>query len=707
MSMADPIAALPSNDSAPETLDGVNLTVERLVRIARNPSVKVELDQEAMGWVKAGETLVSGIAAKYEDAYRGEGGSGAGARNEADERGPVLDYGVTTGFGEFKRIAIDPQDLKLLQRNILLSHAVGVGESSDPDDPSSYFAPEVVRAALALRINAFLKGNSGVTVELVERLQTMLNSGIVPLVPIRGSVGSSGDLCPLSHLFVVLLEDGRKEGRFVVVHDRDGTRALDPRQAKNGRAWEEAGLAPLEVTYKEGLALTNGAAFSTAILALAVHDAIRTANTADIALTMSVEAARGCARAFDRKVHEARPFRGQRDSARNVRCLLQNSKLIETFDDVQDPYSLRCAPQVHGASRDTIAYARMVVECEMNSATDNPLFFPDEDRSARFENAFQENWKGRANASGERQPYDGRERDSYSAGNFHGQPVGLAADFLAIALAELANISERRTQMLVDGNHNRGLPTNLIPRGGVNSGFMIAQYAAAGIVSENKVLCHPASVDSIPTSSNSEDHNSMSTIAARKLRTVLGNTQAVLAMELLVAAQAIEWATARAHQLVDTTEHHQQSDTVQTATDGPRQAAVEDAAVLNERGWLAKSKERRSQEEEGRRRFEQWVGEPREPGSTNPRVAEIAASLGVGARAAYTAIRAVVPAITTDVLLEPHARAVRGLVEGRRDGVIALVDHVDAALAVEIQRKLLPVAPLHWLEIRGDLYADC
>jgi histidine ammonia-lyase len=662
------------------TLDGNNLTIERLVEIARSPAVKVDLDPAAMARVKVGADLVSDIAAKYRAAYAGEAGSVVAMSADAGtELGPVLDYGVTTGFGEFKRVPIDPEELKDLQRNILLSHAVGVGESADVDDPSSYFAPEVVRAALALRINAFLKGHSGVRVVLVEALQAMLNAGIVPLVPIRGSVGSSGDLCPLSHLFVVLLDEARSKSRFVVVRDAQEVRGLNPREALPGTELASAGLPAQEVSYKEGLALTNGAAFSAAILALAVHDAIRTANAADIALAMSLEAARGCARAFDRKVHEVRPHRGQRDSARNVRCLLQGSRLLEASDEVQDPYSLRCAPQVHGASRDTIAYARMVVECEMNSATDNPLFFPGEEESPAFEDGFVENWDRRVNARGEHQPYNGKVRHSYSAGNFHGQPVGLAADFLAIALAELANISERRTQMLLDGNHNRGLPTNLVPKGGVNSGFMIAQYAAAGIVSENKVLCHPASVDSIPTSSNSEDHNSMSTIAARKLRTVLGNTQAVLAMELMASAQAIEWAAA-------------------LVSGHAAAAAAPDAKSV---GWLQRSRDRKQDDDTRRQNFIEWVGTNE---TANARVAEIADLIGVGTGAAYRAIRSVVPAITTDVLLEPLARKVRGLVEGRETGGAALVDQVDAALESATGRLLLSVAPL---EAPEPAYGDC
>src|SRR5207244_1613217 len=263
---------------------------------------------------------------------------------------------------------------------------------------------------------------------------------------------------------------------------------------------------------------------------LGVHDAERLADLADAAAALTLEAVCGCTRALDAKVHDARGHAGQIRSAARMRELLEGSRLAERAAAVQDPYSLRCAPQVHGASRDTIAYARTIAEHEINAATDNPLFFPDEGEP--FDLRFRENWPP---------SYRGDTRLAYSAGNFHGQPIALAADFLSIALAELANISERRTAMLLDGNHNRNLPQNLTTRPGVNSGLMIAQYTAASLVSENKVLAHPASVDSIPTSANAEDHVSMSTHAARKMGTILANVQHVLAIELLVAAQAIDW----------------------------------------------------------------------------------------------------------------------------------------------------------------------
>ncbi len=496
-------------------LDGASLTIEQLVRIARDPSVRVDRDPATNERVRKGEELIARIVENYRKAWQ----AGSAAPSE---------YGVTTGFGEFKDKPIAPDDLEQLQRNLLLSHCVGVGENVDPDDLANYFPAEVVRAALATRLNAFLKGHSGVRRKLVEIVQAMLNRGVIPLVPVRGSVGASGDLCPLSHLFAVLLGVGRfylaSEGqaRAPVLHAATDLPSL------LGFSADE-----MKPTFKEGLALVNGVNFSAAMLALGVHDATRLADNADAAAALTMEALCGCTRALDPKVHEERGHAGQIESARRMRQLLKDSHLVERAGAVQDAYSLRCAPQVHGATHDTIRFVRQIAEREINAATDNPLFFPDS--GMPFDMEFSSNWPER---------YHGDRRLAYSAGNFHGQPLALAADFLSIAVAELASISERRTQMMLDGNHNRGLPQNLTTRPGVNSGLMIAQYTAASIVSENKVLAHPAAVDSIPTSANAEDHVSMSTYAARKMRTVIGNVNAVLAIELLVAAQAVEWRVA-------------------------------------------------------------------------------------------------------------------------------------------------------------------
>ena len=334
-----------------------------------------------------------------------------------------------------------------------------------------------------------------------------------------------------------------------------------------------------------------------------------------MACALSLEAVCGCARAFDPRVHAARGLAGQSASAANIRSLLRGSRLIEAAGAVQDVYSLRCAPAVHGAARDTLAHARRVAEAEVNAATDNPLFFP-ADAAPPWDHEFRANWPA---------GYSGEHRISYSAGNFHGEPVGMVADFLAIALAELADISERRAQMLLDADHNRNLPSNLVPHRGVNSGYMIAQYTAAGVVSENKVLSHPASVDSIPSSANSEDHNAMATIACRKLRTILCNAQSVLALELLVVAQAIDWRVAMrlpAH----TPKGHK------PASDGQ--------ALLS--GWDRA-------EQEAKLFAERTTAENRPA---------LAAHLGEGTRRAYLQIRDLVPH------LEPEVRRVPAAVEG-------------------------------------------
>jgi len=492
------------------TLDGESLTIEQLVEIARDPSVRVDVDPRTHARVAASEALISRIVDNYKQAF------------EAGEIG-ANEYGVTTGFGEFKDKPVSPRDLVQLQRNLLLSHSVGVGDNSNPDDLANYFPAEVVRGALATRLNAFLKGHSGVRRQLVDVVQAMLNKGVIPLVPLRGSVGASGDLCPLSHLFAVLLG----HGRYYTTADPALRHASSLPQFLG---FDAESMMP---SFKEGLALVNGANFSATMLALAVHDAERLVGVADDCVALALEAMGGCTRALDAKVHLARGHRGQIESASRIRELIAGSRLVERAGAVQDPYSLRCAPQVHGATRDTIAFVRTIAERELNAATDNPLFFTDDEQP--IDHQFRDNWPS---------AYRGDHRLAYSAGNFHGQPLALGADFLTIAVAELANISERRTQMLLDSDHNRGLPANLTTRPGVNSGLMIAQYTAASIVSENKVLAHPASVDSIPTGANSEDHVSMSTHANRKLRSVVANAQAVLAIEMLVVAQAIEWRVA-------------------------------------------------------------------------------------------------------------------------------------------------------------------
>lgn len=575
-------------------LSGNALTVEELARVARDPRVKVRIDATAVDRVRRGREQIEQVVREYHEAL---------AANQ-----PVTHvYGVTTGFGEFKDEPVPPEQLVELQQNILLSHSAGAGDNADEDDPRNYFPAEVVRAALVIRLNTLLKGFSGVRVELVNCIAAMVNANIIPLVPTRGSVGSSGDLCPLAHLFVVLLG----HGKFYT------TSFVELRPASDLKAYLK--LDPVPPSYKEGLALTNGATFSAAMLALAVRDAENLADTADLCTAMAVEAMCGRTRAYDPAVHAARNMRGQQDSAARIRALLAGSQMTDRAKSLQDAYSIRCSPQVHGASRDAIAYAKQMALAEMNAATDNPLFFPELGR-----NPFD--IQSRLDRGDD--PNDLGDDSAFSAGNFHGQPIALAADFLAIAVAELADIAERRTQLLLDKNHNRNLPGNLIAKRGVNSGLMLSQYCAAGLVSENKVLTHPASVDSIPTSGNTEDHNAMASVAARKLRTVVNNCQAVLAINLLAAAQAIDWRVGM---------------------------NVSPNAPTTTKNVVGEISDKLGAAEDEFKRFVEATGDGKRDA--------IGSKLGTGTRDAYLAIRAVSPTLVKDRVLEPDIRAVRKLVE--------------------------------------------
>ena len=655
-------------DLSPVVLNGAALTVEDLVRVARDPRVRVQCDPAALQAVARGWDEIREAVADYRAALA------------SGETLPRV-YGVTTGFGEFKHTRIAPEHFEQMQRNILLSHSVGVGENADANDPINYFPVEVIRATLVLRLNAFLKGNSGVRPALVDCLVRMINRGVSPLVPIRGSLGASGDLCPLAHLFVVLLGEGRY---FVVRGPEDleyKTYAGVELRAAAEHLAEDLGYAAAPAgglsepdfsttpgdgsydrlptpSFKEGLALTNGANVSAALLALAVFDAERLANTADTAAALTLESICGRSRALDPKVHAARGLDGQCDSAANLRAIITGSKLIDRADDVQDAYSVRCTPQVHGATRDAIAYARMVVARECNAATDNPLFFPGTgepwDRQTFYAN----------------RPESFADRHAYSAGNFHGQPLALAADFLTIAVAELADIAERRTQMLLDARHNRNLPSNLIAKCGLNSGYMIAQYTAASVVSENKVLAHPASVDSIPSSSNTEDHVSMSSIAARKLRTVIGNVQAVLAIELLVATQAIDWRVAmRRDPNGDDLEVRQSEGTPGLMAGGSPPADARAGRRQQPTSFPAGSLSTSDEE---------WLAFQNATRAENRPT--IAATLGTGSGAAYLSVRQVAEPMLSDRVLEPDIRAVRRLID---DGV--LVGAVNAALPAPLR----------------------
>ncbi len=400
-------------------------------------------------------------------------------------------YGVTTGFGALSTIAISGDNTLTLQKNILLSHAAGVGQPL-PED--------VVRAMMAIRVNDFCLGRSGLRPETINRLVEFLNSGITPVVPEKGSVGASGDLAPMAHLALVLIGEGEA---FVKGRRMTGARAL-----------QQCSIEPLELKAGEGLALINGTQMMTAIGALALIDIVNLCKHADIAASMSLEVLLGTRTAFDARIHNARPHHGQQTAAANMLKISDKSEIVSSHKDcskIQDAYSLRCSPQVHGATLDTVNYAKKVFETEMNSSTENPLIFTDSE-------------------------------EFISGGNFHGQPIALVLDFLAIAVAELASISERRVERLVNPNLS-GLPAFLVENGGLNSGFMIVQYTAAAIVSDNKILAHPSSVDSIPTSANKEDHVSMGANGARKLLRIIENVQEVIAIELLCAAQGYDLFT--------------------------------------------------------------------------------------------------------------------------------------------------------------------
>jgi histidine ammonia-lyase len=423
-------------------------------------------------------------------ALADEARAGMEAARALVERVGEHTYGVNTGFGRFVSESIPDDQVEELQLRLLHSHACGVGEP---------YPDEVVRAAMLLRANALAKGYSGARIETVELLIECLNRGVLPRVPARGSVGASGDLAPLAHLALPLVGEGKAWFDGTLLSGADALVA--------------AGLEPIRLAAKEGLSLINGTQFMAAMASLALVRANRLARTADLACALSLEALQGSRTSFHPAIHRARPLRGQMDSAANVLRLLEGSSIIESHrwcDKVQDAYSLRCAPQVHGASRDLLYHVETTIAIELNAATDNPLVLVDEGMVV-------------------------------SNGNFHGQPLAFGLDTLAMAVAELANISERRVERLVNPSLSDGLPPFLTREGGLNSGFMIPQYVAASLVSENKSLCHPASVDSIPTSAGQEDHVSMGNAAGLKALRVLANAELALAIELLAGAQAIEF----------------------------------------------------------------------------------------------------------------------------------------------------------------------
>ncbi|MFZ5353001.1 MAG: histidine ammonia-lyase [Bacillota bacterium] len=445
-------------------IDGEHLTIKDVVDVARHGHT-VGLSEDAVQKVKKARAFVDKLV-----------------------DGAAVVYGITTGFGKFSDTFISKEDTKALQRNLIVSHACSLG------DP---LPEETVRAMMLLRANALSKGYSGVRLETLNTLIEMLNKGVHPIVPEKGSLGASGDLSPLATMVLVMLG----EGEAVYKGERMPGKA----------AMEKAGIPVVELTSKEGLALINGTQCMTAIGSLAVYDAENLMKNADIIASMTLEALKGITNAFDYKVHRVRGQKGQFVTAKNVLKLVEGSELTTKQGEirVQDAYTLRCIPQIHGASRDAINYVKEIVANEINAATDNPLIFAE-------------------------------EGEVISGGNFHGQPMALAMDFLGMAVSELANVSERRLERLVNPQLN-DLPAFLTKKGGLNSGFMITQYTAASIVSENKVLAHPASVDSIPSSANQEDHVSMGTTAARKARVMLDNSQKVLAIEAFAASQALSF----------------------------------------------------------------------------------------------------------------------------------------------------------------------
>jgi histidine ammonia-lyase len=462
------------------SITGDSLLIEDVINVSRKGQ-SVILDEEALQRVIRARTMLEKLV---------------------DSNAVV--YGITTGFGRFSDVNISRKDAIQLQKNLISSHATAVGNP---------LPEEAVRAALLLRINALARGCSGLRPLLLNRLIDLLNRGVIPVIPEQGSLGASGDLAPLSHLALVVTGEGEA---YFKGERMSGAAALSA-----------AGLEPVTLVEKEGLALINGTQVMTAIGTLAYYDAVNLLKASMITAALTLEAQLAVPDAFDPLIGQVRAYQGHRYTSEMIRCLIAGSKLIGSDRrKVQDAYSLRCVPQVHGATANALDYVRSILEIEINSVNDNPLLFPEEDKVL-------------------------------SGGNFHGQPVAQAMDFMAIAITELASIAERRVERLVNPSLS-GLPPFLVKEGGLNSGLMIAQYTAASLVSENKVLCHPASVDSIPSSANQEDHVSMGTTAARKARQVVDNVAAVLGIELLVAAQAIDFrgaenlglGTAAAHQLL-------------------------------------------------------------------------------------------------------------------------------------------------------------
>lgn len=480
-------------------LDGENLTFEEVIAVAYGgpAAPRVSLADSAKSNVNRAAAAVDSLL----------------------ERGEIA-YGITTGFGAFKDKIISREEVEKLQRNVVLSHAVGVGKPFDTP---------TVRAIMLIRANTLARGFSGIRLETLELIMEFLNRGIHPIIPEKGSLGASGDLAPLAHFACVLIGEAEAEFGGEVVSGSD--------------VLSRNGLQPRTLKAKEGLALTNGTTIMTAVGLLETARAIRLADVADISGCLSLEALHGTVSAFDERIHALRPHPRQIDCARNLRQILDGSDFVRGFDptNVQDAYTLRCMPQVHGACRDAVAYAEWLIKLELNAVTDNPLIF--------IRDAAEDDTEDRGHGdtgtttASPRQPFTASQSiEVISGGNFHGEPLALAFDYLTIALSELGNISERRIMRLTDEASNAHvLPPFLTEHGGLNSGFMIVQYTAAALCTENKILAHPASVDTIPSSANVEDHVSMGATAALKLRQVAENLEQILALELLCAAQGIDF----------------------------------------------------------------------------------------------------------------------------------------------------------------------
>jgi len=457
-------------------LDGENLSIGDMVAVARGAREVSLLSQDVVDRMVPSADWVQDIV----------------------KRDTLTVYGVNTGFGPLATERIGPEDTRTLSYNVVVACGVGT------DEP---LPEEVVRAAMLIRANSLVKGFSGVRPVVVDTLIRMINAGVTPFVPAKGSVGASGDLAPLAHIAMVLCET--PAGRA----DDSGFAFYEGHLLSGREAMARAGIPQVTLEAKEGLALTNGATVTAGMACLAVSDAWNLVRNAEIALAMSLEALLGFTDAFDERPHKARGHRGQMETARNVRSLVEGSELVDSLPaKIQDAYAIRCAPQVLGAVRDALRFIASTVATEINAASDNPLIFMDLER----------------------------ENKAMSAGNFHGEPLAFAMDFLGIVVAEIASIAERRVFRLTSPALSDGLPAMLVKNPGLNCGYMMPQYTAAALVSDNKTLAHPDSVDSIPTSANQEDHVSMGTNAARHAREIIRNSETVVAIEMLSAAQALD-----------------------------------------------------------------------------------------------------------------------------------------------------------------------